>query len=564
MISNFFIPSTLFIIGGLITFFLKGFLRTIFSLLIPIVSFYFLLKFQNEVIQYNLLGNNLTLFLADKISLAFSYIFHIFSILALFYAGFSKNNIEIGSGLIYVGASLGVIFAGDLFTFYIFWELLTFGAVVFIFLGKEKDSQNASYRYLVYHIIGGLCLLAGILLQYKATGNIAFQKFNLDSLSSILIFLGVGLNAGFPLLHTWIVDSYPKASIVGAVFLSSLTTKVAIYALIRFFAGTEALIYIGTFMVIFPIFYAVIENDLRKVLSYSLINQLGFMIVGIGIGTELALNGTISHVVVHIIYKSLLFMTMGAVVYKYKTCKVTNLGGLYKTMPITTICCVIASLSIASFPLFSGFVTKSMIMASVANEHRLYIWITLLFGSAAVVKYFKAPFFAFFGKANEEYEDKNCNNEKREAPTCMLISMCLGALLCIIIGVFPNETIYKILPFSVSYEPYETFHVIGQLEILFFATLSLYICCVKKIYPEDVDKINLDVDVFYRKGFKAGYGFIEKSSKNINNYCFSFIKKIGEWASDFFDFLSSYFVEKKIPIGLSLVAFIILIFLLAF
>lgn len=561
MISNFFIPSIVFIFGGFIACFFKGNVRTIFSLLIPLLSFFILYAIQDNLIQYQLFGLNLTLFHVDKISLIFAYIFHVFSILALIYASFSKNNIEIGAGLIYIGASLGVIFAGDIFTLYIFWELLTFGAVVFIFLGKDKDSQNASFRYLVYHLIGGLCLLAGFFLHYNNTGDVSLTTLQLNSLSSVLVFLGIGLNAGFPLLHTWIVDSYPKASIVGAVFLSSLTTKVAIYALIRFFVGTEALIYIGIFMVIFPVFYAVIENDLRKVLSYSLINQLGFMIVGVGIGTELAVNGTISHVVVHIIYKSLLFMTMGAVLYKYDTCKVTKLGGLYKTMPITTLCCVIASLSIASFPLFSGFVTKSMIITSVAEQHRLFVWISLLIGSGAVVKYFKAPFFAFFNSTKTQIK-KDFNKEKK-VPLCMLIAMSLGAMFCIVIGIFPEITLYKILPFNVSYTPYTSFHVFSQLEILFFAILSLCICFSYKIYPKDTDTINLDVDVFYRKGFRHAYDTLEVRTKKINDACANyFFIKAGKFIKDFFNLLSSYWIEKKSALGISFAVLILFMIIL--
>ena len=458
---------------------------------------------------------------------------------------------------------MGVIFSGDFFSFYLFWELLTFGATIFIYLGRDKDSKNASFRYVVFHIIGGLILLLGILLMYKETGLLTIKSLKLNSLYSYLIFLGFGVNAGFPFLHTWITDSYPKASISGSVFLSSLTTKVGIYALIRCFVGTQALIYIGAIMVICPVFYAVIENDLRKVLSLSLINQLGFMIIGIGIGTSLAINGAVSHVFVHILYKSLLFMVVGAVIYKYQTAKVTELGGIYKKMPLVSVISVIAMLSISAFPMFSGFVTKSMIISSALNENMIILSSILILGSAAVVKYMKVPLTAFFIKNNNTEISKNLTENETKIPFCMTLAMSISAILCILIGLFPQISLYKLLPYEITYKPYTYFHVISQLEILFFAGLALYICYKFKFYKKEEDKITVDVDYFYRNAFSSLNKVVGVCSNFLNQKLYNVLIRLGDFIKNSFLQISNKTIEKRFPVGLTL-AFIITVFLIAF
>jgi multicomponent Na+:H+ antiporter subunit D len=275
--------------------------------------------------------------------------------------------------------------------------------------------------------------------------------------------------------------------------MSALTTKTAVYALARGFPGAEPLIYIGAVMTVFPIFCAVIENDLRGVLSYSLINQVGYMLTGIGIGGELALNGTAAHVFSHILYKALLFMSIGAVMYRTGRSKATELGGLYKCMPATCLFCIVGALSISGFPLFSGFVSKSMVVAAAADHHLIFVWFALLFASAGVVKHagIKIPFFAFFSHDG--------GWRVKEAPWNMLLAMGIAAALCILIGIFPEQTLYRILPYPVSYQPYTGFHVLAQLELLLFATLAFTLLLLGGIYPAEVRSVNLDFDWLYRK-----------------------------------------------------------------
>jgi multicomponent Na+:H+ antiporter subunit D len=339
-------------------------------------------------------------------------------------------------------------------------------------------------------------LLAGIVFYYKSVGNLDFNYIGLDAPGAWLFFLAFGIKSAFPLLHNWLTDAYPEATASGTVFLSSFTTKVAVYALARSFAGTELLIYIGAVMAFFPIYYAVIENNLRRVLTYSLINQIGFMIVGIGIGTELALNGAVGHAFADVIFKGLLMMSMGAVLYTTGEMRGSELGGLYKRMPKTTLFCIMGAASISAFPLFSGFVSKSIIVTAVLLEGYYGVWLILLFAAAGVFHHagIKIPFFAFFAHDSKHIETA------KEAPKNMLWAMALSTVLCILIGVFP-QNFYAMLPWPMDYTPYDTTHVLTQLQLLFFSALAFVWLKLSHIYPPELKSVNIDAEWIYRKLF---------------------------------------------------------------
>ena len=396
------------------------------------------------------------------------------------------------AGLAYAGAAIGAVFAGDLISLFVFWELTAITSVFLIWAVRTEHALNVGLRYLIIQVGSGVLLLTGALVLRHETGSIIFGHIGIESLGGILIFISFGVKAAFPLLHNWLQDAYPEATVTGTVFLSAFTTKLAIYALARGYAGTEILIWIGVVMTGFPIFFAVIENDLRRVLAYSLNNQLGFMVVGIGIGTELAINGAASHAFAHILYKALLFMSMGAVLLRTGTMNGSELGGLYKSMPWTTVLCIIGAASISGFPLFSGFVTKSMILTAAAEEGYWAAWAVLLFASAGVFHHsgIKIPFFAFF--AHDQ------GHRVKEAPVNMLVAMGLAAALCIAIGVYP-EPLYALLPYPVNYVPYTTAHVITMLQLLAFAALAFAVLMRTGLYPPELRSTNLDTDWVYRR-----------------------------------------------------------------
>lgn len=486
-------PGLILLIGAAISPFLPGRVRSGFMLLLPLLGIWQLTQLDSGSFgAWSIFGLELVHVRVDKLSLIFGYIFYIAAFVSIIYALHRKDRLEDTAALAYVGAAVGATFAGDLITLFIYWELTAVTSVFIVWAGRSPRAYKAGQRYLILQISSGVLLAAGAALRAHELGSVAFNDIGLDSPGGILILLAFGIKAAFPLLHNWLQDAYPEASPTGTVFLSAFTTKLAVYALARGFAGTEELIWIGVTMAAFPIFYAVIENDLRRVLAYSLNNQVGFMVAGVGIGTELALNGAAAHAFAHILYKALLFMSMGAVLHRTGTAKGSELGGLYKTMPWTTGFCIVGSASISAFPFFSGFVTKTMILTAAAVEGLTVPYLVLLFASAGVFHHsgIKIPFFAFFAH--------DSGKRPKEAPTNMLIAMGIVALLCFGIGVYP-EPLYQLLPFDVTYVPYTTEHVITDLQLLMFSALAFAVLQRTGLYPKELRSTVLDFDWLYRK-----------------------------------------------------------------
>jgi multicomponent Na+:H+ antiporter subunit D len=486
-------PGLILILGALLIPFLPARFRGAYMLVLPAIAFVNLLVLPNGSFgQIHLFAWQLTSLRIDALSRFFAFAFLIAAELGVIYALHLKDRVQQVAGLVYAGSAVSAIFAGDLVTLFLFWELISLASVLLIWASGSRRSYRAGMRYLVPQLGSGILLQFGTLLHYRATGSLEFARIELGSPGASLIFLAFGIKCAFPLLHSWLEDAYPEATVTGTVFLSVFTTKVAVYALARGFAGTEILVPIGAVMTIFPIFYAVIENDLRRVLAYSLNNQLGFMVVGIGLGTSLSLNGAVAHAFADIVFKSLLFMSMGAVLFRVGTVKGSELGGLYKSMPWTTGFCLVGAASISAFPLFSGFVTKSMVISAAMDGGHFWIWIALLFASAGVFHHagIKIPYFAFFAHDS----GKRC----QEAPLNMLIAMATSAALCIGIGSFPDE-FYALLPYKAEFQPYRIDHVTAQIQLLFWSALAFTVLMRSGIYPPELASTNLDVDWFYRR-----------------------------------------------------------------
>ncbi|NKI16220.1 Na(+)/H(+) antiporter subunit D [Spongiibacter sp. KMU-166] len=486
-------PAILMMAAGLVALVLPRRALGIWAVAVPLATLWLLWTLpQGEAGRLTVFGIELITRRIDGLSFVWAVIFHIAAILAGLYAWHVQDRVQQVAALIYAGSAIGAVLSGDLLTLFLYWELTALSSVLLIWASRNPTATKVGFRYLVIQVISGLLLMCGALVLYRDQGTVAFGHIGLEGLAGWLIFIAFGIKCAFPLLHNWLQDAYPQATPTGTVVLSAFTTKLAVYALARGFAGEELLITIGAVMTAFPIFFAVIENDLRRVLSYSLNNQLGFMVVGVGVGTELALNGAAAHAFAHILYKALLFMSMGAVLHRVGTVKASELGGLYKSMPVTTIFCIIGAMSISAFPLFSGFVTKSMILTAVGGEGYWVIWTVLLFASAGVLDHsgIKVPFFTFF------FHD--AGHRVKEAPWNMLLAMGITAFLCIGIGVYP-EPLYAILPYPVDYAPYTAAHVITQLQLLMFAALAFAVLMRKGWYPEEIPSTNLDTDWLYRR-----------------------------------------------------------------
>ncbi|MFZ5572941.1 MAG: Na(+)/H(+) antiporter subunit D [Thermodesulfobacteriota bacterium] len=525
-------PSLVFIAGSVLIPFLRGKVRDAYLMLIPLLgvaSVYYMTP--GTYWTYTFLGTPLTFGAVDKLSIVFGWVFTIASFISIVYALHVKEPGQHMAAFIYVGGSLGVTFAGDFFTLFVFWELMAFSSAYLVFARREKTALEAGYRYILVHIFGGVCLLGGIILHYMKTKSIGVGPIDQDgSLSFYLILAGVMLNAAVPPLHAWLTDAYPEGTVTGSVFMSAFTTKTAVYLLVRVFPGTDLLMYLGTIMALYGVVYAVLENDCRRLLAYHIISQVGYMVAGVGIGTDMSLNGSVSHAFAHILYKGLLFMGAGAVIQMTGRRKLTELGGLYRTMPITLVLYMIGGFAISAFPLFSGFVTKSMVVAGAAHDHRPAVALLLTMASAGTFLHtgLKLPYYMFFGK--------DSGLEAKEPPLNMLIAMGFAAFLCIGIGVLPGP-LYDLLPYPVHFEPYTGDHVTSALGILLFTGLGFFML-LKKLDPEPT--ISVDTDWVYRKGSRLFMWFVNKPLTIYESY----LAEIYEtWFSRLTLVLSSFFAR---------------------
>lgn len=506
MISDF-PPAAILILGALLVPFIKGNAKNWYVIILPAAAFYLISKLEvGSSWQFHFFGFDLTFLRVDKLSKVFGYIFTLNAVAAFVYAFYLKDSTQHMAALIYIGSALGVVFAGDLVSLYFFWEVMAVASTFLILARKTEKAEAAGMRYILVHIFGGLCLLAGMVIYITQTGSIAFDAMTDRNIGTYLILIGILVNAAAPPMHAWLPDAYPEATVTGGVILSAYTTKTAVYTLVRGFPGWEILIAVGCMMTIYGIIYALLENDMRRILAYSIINQVGFMVCGVGIGTAMSLNGTVAHAFCHIIYKALLWMSAGSVLYMVGKSKCTDLGGLYKTMPWTLIFGGIGALSISSFPATSGFTSKSLIIDGAVHEHLIWAWLVLEIASAGVFLHagIKFPYFVFFAK------DKGLR--PGETNKSMLIAMAFLSFLCIFLGLYP-QPLYNVLPHEVHYQAYTFNHVVAQLQLLMLSALVffLFLKLLKR-----TETISIDTDWFYRKGGRLFYYVMDRGLNGLN------------------------------------------------
>jgi len=501
-------PGFIFILGALLIPFLKGKWQKAYLLLLPIAAF-ISLRYMTTGLFWRIpfLGGEYELVFGrvDKLSLVFAYVFVIASFCMMLYALHVKRSGEHVAAFLYVGGTLGVVFAGDLYTLSIFVELMAISSMFLIGYRGTSSAFAAGLRYIMVHIFAGVCLLAGIIIHVQATGSIAFNVIGLNNFASYLILTGFLINAAVPPLHAWLSDSYPEATITGAVFLTAFTTKSAIYVLIRGFPGAEILMWLGAIMAMYGVIFAVLENDIRRLLAYHIISQVGYMVAGVGIGTWIAINGSTAHAFCHILYKALLFMGAGAVIEVTGRSKLTELGGIYKYMPLTFWLYMIGSFSISGFPLFNGFVSKTMVVQASALTHQPIVWLLLEGASIGTFLHtgLKLPWGVWFAT-----EKPVC--EAREPPKNMLAAMGITAFLCTLLGVYP-KILYDMLPYPVEFVPYTASHVIGISQLLLFTFVAFWIL---RGMLRGEPTITLDTDWFYRIGMKKFIWFCQKPVLN--------------------------------------------------
>jgi len=495
-------PALLFILGAVPIPFLKGSIRKAYLVLVPALAIVAVLTMEpgnHGAGQF--IGQEILFAKVDKLSIVFATVFTIMALIGTIYALHLPTAGQHVAAFVYVGGALGVVFAGDYLTLYLFWEGMALASAYLVFAQGGEQAIRAAFRYLMVHVTGGVVLLGGIVLHGLAAGSLLFGPIaGTMDIGGYLILAGFLLNAAVPPLNAWLTDAYPEATVTGAVFMSAFTTKTAVYVLARAFPGTELLVWLGTVMALYGVIYAVLENDCRRLLAYHIVSQVGYMVAGIGIGTEMAVNGAASHAFAHILYKALLFMGAGAVIEVTGRRKLTELGGLYKTMPLTVALYMIGAFAISAFPFFSGFVTKSMVIAAAGQDHRALVVLALTMASSGTFLHtgLKLPYYMFFGT------DRKLKG--REPPRNMLVAMAIAAVFCIVIGVFP-EPLYALLPYPVAFEPYTAAHVTESLALLMFTALG-FVLFLKALDPENT--VSIDTDWFYRKGAQAFLWFAER------------------------------------------------------
>ena len=519
--SIFIHPATWFLMGAVLLPFLnkRTGLKKVVLIAVPLIAFSLIHWLPDSFGQVYYMGFDLVFGRVDQLTRVFLHVFTIMAVIGCIYGLHIEETGQHIAAFLYVAGSLGVTLCGDYLTLFIFWELMAFASTFLVWYRKKRRSIEAGFRYLLVHTAGGLVLLGGIFLRYKNVHDLSFVQIatNGATFADYLIMIGFMLNAAVPPIHAWLPDAYPEASVTGAVFMCAFTTKTAVYVLARGFPGFEALAILGAIMTVYGVGYAAIENDARRILAYHIVSQVGYMVCGVGIGTAMALNGAISHAYAHIIYKALLFMGAGAVLEMTGKSKLNELGGLYKQMPLAMIFTVIGGISISGFPLTSGFVSKSMIIAAAGESHR--IGLLLMMTLAAVGTFLsvgiKLPYFIWFGK--------DSGVRAKDAPWNMNLAMGIAAFLCFFIGIYPDY-LYKMLPFPVDYHPYTAYHLSETLQILGFTGLGFYLM-VKTLKPEP--KINLDLDWFYRKGAKVFMVFASRPVLSSDNWVNDVYRRIG-------------------------------------
>jgi multicomponent Na+:H+ antiporter subunit D len=486
-------PGLVLIVGAWLLPLLPRTARRVAMVLLPAIALVdCILMAPGTYGEVRFLGVDLVFGRVDRLSLLFSYVFSLLAILGMVYALHVDDAAQHVAALTYAGAALGVTFAGDFLSLFLFWELMAVSATLLVWLRREPHAIAAGFRYALVHVFGGLCLLGGIVLHWSQTGSLTFADMSpfAGSPAFALILAAFLLNAAVPPLGAWLPDAYPEATATGAVFLTAFTTKSAVYALIRGYAGTEILVWWGAGMAVYGVVYAVLENDARRLLAYHIISQVGYMVCGVGIGTALALNGAAAHAFSHILYKALLFMGAGAVFQVTGLRRLSDMGGLHQTMPRTLALYMVGAFAISAVPLFSGFVSKAMVVSAAGESHRAAIFLLLTLASSGTFLHtgLKLPYYMFFGK------DRAIR--AHEPPSNMLVAMGAAAAACVLIGVIPS-VLYSYLPYPTDYAPYTLRHVTATLGLLGFTALGFFLL-LKHLDPEPI--ISLDTDWFYRKG----------------------------------------------------------------
>ena len=480
-------PAWPYLAGALLVGVAPAAARPALALLPPALAIALAWALPEGRLTATIMGQELVWARVDSLARVFAIVFALVGGLGTLYGlGSSSRRLSVAA-FVAAGAALGIVLAGDWVTLYVFWETLAIASFFIVGDGGTTRASNAAFRYLLVHVAGGALLLAGIAWHLAGNGGLLVGPLPLEG-PGALILLAFAVNAAVVPLHPWLTDAYPESSPAGSVFLSAFVTKAAVYALARVFPGQEALVWAGATMALYGVIFAVLQNDIRRLLAYHIVSQVGYMVAGVGLGTPLGINGAAAHAFSHILYKALLFMGAGAVLHATGRRRLTDLGGLGRAMPATFVLYMIGALAISGAPLLNGFVSKSLVVAAAEAEHRWFIagLLTLASVGTFLSVGLKLPAATFGGPAR--------GLTPRAVPATMLAAMTLTGALCFVTGVLPS-TLYALLPFRVAWEPYTADHVVGALELL-AGTAVTFVMLRRHLGGKPT--ITLDTDRLYR------------------------------------------------------------------
>ncbi|MFW5918236.1 MAG: Na(+)/H(+) antiporter subunit D [Haloferacaceae archaeon] len=482
---------------------------TVWAWLVPAGTFY----------QVPFLGFETVLLHVDSFSRLMGLIFGFIGTVAVLYSWASDAEArQTAFALSYVATSFGAVFAGDWLTLLFFWELMAITSTLLVW-DYGGRAIRAGFRYALLHGLGGSLLMAAIVWHFVETGTFLFAAVPggpatagiTAGLPAALAALGIGVNVGFVFLHTWLPDTYPRPHVAASVFLCVYTTKTGVYGMYRAFPeGELAIAYMGGVMAVFGAGMALLQNDMRRLLSYHIQSQVGYMVAGVGIGTALAQAGAFAHVFNHILYKGLLFMTAGVIIYRTGSENLKKLGGLGREMPITAIAFAVAALSIAGFPGFNGFVSKGIVVSAshydfpagplAFGDFHTLEWLLLLGGIGTFLSFIKFGYYAFL---HGEYDGLVSDANRGQS-----VAMVVVAGLCVYFGLL-DGSLFALLPFDVTSEDvvshvYHTYTVDHVLEGVALAAIALVGFVVLKKPLARIGGQVPDVDAVYNPA--AFYG----------------------------------------------------------
>jgi len=425
------------------------------------------------------MGFDVILLNVDDFSVVMAVIFGGFGAAAVAYSYYvGASNLQTAFALSYVGTSLGAVFVGDWLTLVFFWELMAVTSTVLVWYYGGK-AVRAGYRYALLHGVGGSLLLSAVVLNYVQRGADGFVftgEGMAAGLPAVLAALGIGVNVGFIGLHAWIPDTYPRPHIAASVFLCAFTTKAGVYGLYRAFPdGNLAVAYMGAAMTVYGVVFALLQTDMRRLLAYHIQAQVGYMVAGIGITSALATAGGFAHVFNHILYKGLLFMTAGVLIYRTGENSLKKLGGLWRRTPVVFVAFTVAALSISGFPGFNGFVSKGMI-TSAAHKKEIFVvggedvlwWLMMAGAVGTFMSFIKFGYYAFFHGSGYEGELRDGNLGQKAVVSSL-------ALACFVLGVAPG-LLFSILPLSGEWtsHPFTTSHIAEGLVLAALGAVGFY------------------------------------------------------------------------------------------